>query len=199
MNESQLYNEKNLLAEIATGDEAAFRHLYDTYRKRLYSYLLKITESKETAEDAIQEIFLKVWQKKEKLPEIENINAYLHRMAHNFAYQGFTKLAKETLVLEQLKAESRHEVMAGHELIAKEVAAYIQSVVDRLTPQQRNVYLLSREEGLKQEEIAERLDISLMAVKKHMVNALQFLREEIGQHYGSQAVAIFVVYQLGIQ
>jgi RNA polymerase sigma-70 factor (ECF subfamily) len=56
--------------------------------------------------------------------------------------------------------------------------------------------LLSREGGLKQEEIAQRLGISLSAVKKHMVDALRFLREEISGKYGSLAIALFVLFDL---
>ncbi|MBX3255993.1 MAG: RNA polymerase sigma-70 factor [Chitinophagaceae bacterium] len=189
--------EQELLLKIASGSEAAFRELFQTYRKKLFSYIFKITASREMAEDAIQEIFLKLWAVRETLPAIGNINAYLHRMAHNYAYHGFRRLAKETLLLDHLsKQEDSDRGNPVQELLSKEVTVYIQSLVDRLTPQQRKVFLLSREEGLKQEEIASRLNVSISTVKKHMVDALAFLREEIRQNYGLYAVALFVIYRL---
>ena len=149
------------------------------------------------AEDAIQEIFLKLWSVRGTLPAIGNINAYLHRMAHNYAYHGFRRLAKETLLLDHLrKQEDGNTCNPVQELLSKEAAAYIQLLVDQLTPQQRKVFLLSREGGLKQEEIASRLNISISTVKKHMVDALAFLREEIRQNYSLYATALFVIHQL---
>lgn len=87
---------------------------------------------------------------------------------------------------------------ASGELISKEVQQYIRNLVDRLTPQQRRVFLLAREGGLKQEEIAKLLGISVFVVKKHMVNALKFMREEIGKTYGPQAVAVFVIFGMAL-
>lgn len=192
----KLYDEKELLERIAEGSEAAFRQLFTIYRKRIYTYVLKVAGSRETAEDTVQDIFLKLWAARTILPAIDNINAYLHRMAHNHAYNGFRKKAREVLVLEHLKKSEISPEEPGHELLSKEINAYIQSLVDQLTPQQRKVYLLSRERGLKQAEIAQELGISLMVVKKHMVDALRFLREGIGQNYGPYAIAIFVIFEL---
>ncbi|MFT3949584.1 MAG: RNA polymerase sigma-70 factor [Agriterribacter sp.] len=189
--------EQELLLEIASGSEPAFRELFQAYRRKLFSYIFKITASGEIAEDAIQEIFLKLWSVRETLPAIGNINAYLHRMAHNYAYQGFRRLAKETLLLDHLRKREEDNMRSPiQELLSKEAAAYIQRLVDRLTLQQRKVFLLSREEGLKQEEIASRLNISVSTVKKHMVDALAFLREEIRQNYSLYATALLVIHQL---
>lgn len=200
MDEKNLYEEKYLLQLVAAGNEQAFRQLYDKYRRGLFTYVFKITESIEIAEDTIQEIFLNLWIKRTSLPEIENINAYLYRMAHNSTYHGFKRLAKETLLIAHLKNEQ--DVAAGllpeQQLISKEVAAFIRSVVDRFTPQQRKVFLLSREQGLKQQEIAQKLNISLFTVKKHMVDALHYLREEVKKNYGSKAIALYVIFQLGL-
>ncbi len=191
--------EQELLLEISTGSEVAFKELFQAYRRKLFNYLFKITRSREMAEDSIQDIFLKLWAVRESLPAVGNINAYLHRMAHNYAYHGFRRLAKETLLLNQLRVQEDCDTTSpARELLSKEVATYIQSLVDRLTPQQRKVFLLSREEGLKQAEIANRLNVSISTVKKHMVDALSFLREEIRQNYSLYAPALFVIYQLYI-
>ncbi len=187
------------MTQIAEGSESAFRQLFDAYRKKIYTYLYRVTGSAEIAEDTVQDIFLKIWSIRTSLPEIENINAYLHRMAHNHAYTGFRKLARESLVLAELRNEQDVDLRhPGRLLLSKEVRGYIQNIIDRLSPQQRMVFLLSREEGLKQEEIARRMNISLASVKKHMVTALRSLRTEIEQSYGTQAVALYVVFQLGL-
>lgn len=197
MKEHRIYSEKELLALIASGNEEAFRQLFDAYQRKLFTYVFRITESREAAEDTVQDIFLKIWNMRKNLPTVENINAYLHRMAHNYAYDGFKKLARESLVLAALrKQEIIYDQEPEDELISKEVKLSIQRIIDQLTPQQRKVFLMSREEGLKQEEIAQRLNISLSTVKKHMGDALHYLRQEIGQSYGAQAIAIYIIFSL---
>jgi RNA polymerase sigma factor (sigma-70 family) len=74
------------------------------------------------------------------------------------------------------------------------VRELIHEAVGKLTPQQKEVYKMSREEGLKQEDIARRLNISIFTVKKHLTDALNYLRKEITDSYGSQAVAIYFIY-----
>jgi RNA polymerase sigma-70 factor (ECF subfamily) len=193
------YNEKDLLVQVSEGNERAFRQLFDAYRGKLYSYILKITESKETAEDTVHDVFLKIWINKESLPQILNLNAYLYRMAHNHAYNGFRRMAKQTLVMAELEGQSRHETdNPTDNLVRKEVQQFIHDAVNRLTPQQKEVFRMSREEGLKQEVIAQRLNISIFTVKKHLTDALNYLRKEISHSYGSQATAFYVIYYLAV-
>ncbi|MBX3239524.1 MAG: RNA polymerase sigma-70 factor [Chitinophagaceae bacterium] len=189
------YNEKELLRQVAAGDEQAFGELFNAYRKKLYTNIYKLTNSGEVAEDTVHDVFLKVWINRQSLPEIDNFSAYLSRMAHNHAVTGFRRMAKEALILAELKKKEQwHEVEPpSGALMAKEVQQFIQNAVDRLTPRQREIFILSRESGLKHREIAEKLKISVMAVKKHMGDALHILREEIGNLYGPYAVALYVI------
>jgi RNA polymerase sigma-70 factor (family 1) len=199
LSDNLLYNEKDLLLRVSEGNENAFRQLFNTYRSKLYSYILKITESKETAEDTVHDVFLKIWITREKLPEIQNINAYLYRMAHNRAYNGLRRMAKETLVMAELEKGTGYESSDPNDkLVRKEVRQFIHDAINKLTPQQKEVFRMSREEGLKQKEIAQRLNISIFTVKKHLTDALNFLRKEISLSYGSQAIAIYVIYYLAV-
>jgi len=104
--EPSKYNELELLQEVADGNEDAFRQLFDTYQKRIYSYAYKVTGSQEVTEDILQDVFLQIWTMRQKLTGIENFNAYLHRAAHNAAYKSLEKVAKEELVVRYLKTQS---------------------------------------------------------------------------------------------
>lgn len=191
-------SETLLLAQVAAGNEQAFAELFQNYRRKLYAYLFKIINSSELAEDGVHDVFLKVWTGRERLTEIDNFNAYIHRMAQNHAYSGFRRMAKETLILAELRADvdSIDSLHPERVLTAKEVREFIHAAIEKLTPQQRLVFRMSREQGLKQEEIAEQLDISLSTVKKHIGAALSFLREEVGDAYGPSATILFILYQL---
>ncbi len=80
-----LYPDKELLLKIAEGDQVAFSVLFEQYRNQLFTYLLKITKSAETSEEIVLDVFLKIWHGKEAIVEIENIEAFLFRVAHNKA------------------------------------------------------------------------------------------------------------------
>lgn len=192
-----IISERDLLVQVALGNEQAFRQLFDTYQSRLYNYILKITQSKETAEDTVHDVFLKLWTQKETLSQINNLNAYLYRMAHNYALNGLRRIATEVLVM---KAIQKQTPLVGENpessIEIKEINSFINNAIMNLTPQQLQVFKMSREQGLKQEEIASRLNISILTVKKHLTNALNYLRKEISNHYNSQAVALYVIFLL---
>ncbi|HKP32531.1 MAG TPA: sigma factor, partial [Chitinophagaceae bacterium] len=77
MQHQSSYSDQDLAIRISRGDEAAFRELFNSVKSRLFSYLIKITKSSESAEDAVHDIMLKVWEERRKLPEIKNIQAYV--------------------------------------------------------------------------------------------------------------------------
>ena len=191
-----IHNEMDLLRQIADSSEVAFRQLFDTYQHQLFTYVYKVTRSRELADDAVQDIFLKIWSMRQKLPAIENIQAYLRRMARNQALKGFQAVAREGLVEDRLACEKSAQGATDDGLLSKEIQRYINNLIAQLTPSQRKVFLLSREEGLRQQEIADRLGLNLVTVKRHMVDALKVIRDGIAQNYGTQAFALYVIFRL---
>ena len=197
MSSEAIHIDKALCIRVADGDEHAFRQLFDIYRPKLYTYILRITESVELSEDTVHDVFLKIWTNREKLIDIDNLNSYLFRTAHNHAINGLRKMARQTLVSVELEKDYNYEIgNPDHLLVRKEIQQFIADAVSKLSPQQKAVFQMSREQGLKQEEIAQELGIAVNTVKKHLTEALKFLRREISNTYGPQAVAIFVLYHL---
>jgi RNA polymerase sigma-70 factor (family 1) len=194
--------EKELLQQVASGSERAFGTLFNAYRKKLYTNIYRLTESRETAEDTVHEVFLKVWLNRASLASIDNFGAYLQRMARNHAISGFRRMAKETLILSELKKEEDTRSASGrpaqpeHQLMSKEVRDFIRQAVENLTPQQKTVYLLNREDGLKTDEIAKQLGISVNTAKKHLADALLNLRRAINDAYGPYAIALCVFFDV---
>lgn len=181
---------------LTEGSEEAFTSLFKHYRGKLYHYALTITDSNETAEDMVHDTFLKIWNNRHQMSQVENLGSYLFRACHNQAISGLRRMAKETLVLAELRNESVPMLPDVDPAAQKEIRAFIQQAVDKLSPQQRKIFLLSRQEGLKLQQIADELEISISTVKTHLGIAIRFLREEIGKNYGLQATAILVMYQL---
>ncbi len=192
------YNEPELLLQVANGSATAFQRLFEAYEKRILLYAQRVTGDTAIAEDITQDIFLQIWISRQRLAGVQNFNAYLHKAARNTALNAMKKLARQALVTEYLRRETTtaDNTEAHTRLLSQEVRQEIQKLVDQLTPRQREIFLMSREEGLRQEEIATRLGLSISTVKSHMVDALRILRQGLQEQYGPDALILAVIFQL---
>lgn len=176
------YEESMLLSRVAKGEEDAFRTLFTEYRHQVYQIARKLLQSEVRAEDALQEIFLKIWLNREKLPEIHSFSAWLNTITRNYLYNALRRLAYEEVFLQQ-SAQSGHSSDGREDILSpmalRELRELLQKIIATLTPQQRRVFELSRMQGLRHEEIAALLDISRETVKKHLGEALRIVREKM--------------------
>ncbi|WP_126244055.1 RNA polymerase sigma factor [Chitinophaga rhizosphaerae] len=182
MSTSTLY-EKEWLQMASDGDELAFTHLFHAYKFKLYGFISKLTGSPATAEDVVQDVFLKLWKDRKSLRDVDSFGSYLFRMAQNHAINGFRKMAREENVIRQLHTDEApaHSTPQSH-ISLKETRELLHRAIQQLPPRQKAIYLLSREEGVKHEEIARRLHITTGTVKNHMIQALRTLRETLSRH-----------------
>jgi RNA polymerase sigma-70 factor (family 1) len=176
------YEEKALLKAVAKGDGDAFRVLFTAYRPKVYYIARKLLQSDAQAEDALQEIFLKLWLNREKLPELHSFNAYLNTITRNHLYNMLRTLANEEVFLWRWclpDGQGDGPETALSPMVLRELKDALQKAMTALTPQQKRVFELSRLEGLRHEEIAAVLDISKETVKKHIGEALRVVRDKI--------------------
>ncbi len=165
-----------LLKRVSLKDELAFAELYNRYRKKVYTYSLKILKYPDKSEDIVHEVFLAIWHHGD-LESIQNLDAYLRITTRN---QTLKLLRRQQLELKSNKSmfvawqEVHNET--EQEILLNDTYAQLLQGIAKLPPQQKKVYQLCREEGLKYEEVAEQLSISRLTVKTHMQHALRFLR-----------------------
>lgn len=169
--------EKELLRRTGAGDAVAFAQLFEQYRDKVFSAAWKITGIRAAAEDAVQDIFLKVWMQRDKLTEINSFTAWLHTLTKHHIYNELRKVAYEHTFLKEMLAEETTDTF--QQVSFHELQDMLHRAVSQLPPQQQRVYLLSREEGLKYHEIAERLQIAPSTVKTHMIEALRTLKQQL--------------------
>lgn len=192
-----VHNEKELLLQVAAGDEQAFANLFHVWRDKLYFFLLRITNSPQTAEDIVQDVFVKLWANRSSLGEVQNFSAWLYRVTQNQALSGMRRMALETTILAEIKREIAASGQPTDEvLLHKQLQERLQAAINRLPPQQKLVYTLSRIEGLKQEEIANRLNLSVNTVRNHMTEALRKLRQDLAKDYPFTSPYIFLLLSL---
>ena len=175
-------SEKVLLSKVAAGDENAFAELFKNYYNQLGGFIMRLTESEALTQEIVQDVFLKIWINRTALSEIDCCKAYLQVVAKNHAFNCLKQIAREN----SRKKEWVNTVLRLASNDMEETNAVNNNLIDEavalLPPQQKKVYTLSRIEGLKQEEIAKALNISLETVKKHMVLALRFLKNYLRTH-----------------
>jgi RNA polymerase sigma-70 factor (family 1) len=173
-----LYDETELLAKIAAGDRRAFGLLFEQYHALVFTIAYKLTRSRGNAKAVVQDVFLKIWNKRGTLQDIENFGAYLNRSARNQSIDALRVIAREALrnVGLQEKQLQEGDSRTEQDLEFREAGRMVGLALETLSPQQRKVYQLCREQGLKYEEAASRLGLSPGTVHSHMKQALKHIR-----------------------
>jgi RNA polymerase sigma-70 factor (ECF subfamily) len=180
---STLNNEKELLIEIAAGNEKAFRRLFDHYWDNIYSVAFALTKSSVLSEEIVQDVFLKIWLKRDLLASVTKFDDYLFIAARNQIYNELRKKTVEQPFVEHLEQHFLESSALPEEMmLLKETKQLIDKAVEQLPAQQQAVFKLSRNEGLDHAKIAEKLGISKLTVKSHMTKALQSIRQYLQTH-----------------
>jgi RNA polymerase sigma-70 factor (family 1) len=170
--------DQQLFLRISEGDENAFREIFNNYNRRLYPFILSLTKSEPDAREIVQEVFLKLWLSRDRLPEIENPGGWLHAMAANAAYDHLRKTARYELRLagfENMQGDSNDEFWK--EVEAKEAKELLKQAVSKLPLRRRLIFQLSKMEGFSRREIAEQLKISENTVRNQLAEAMEFVQE----------------------
>ncbi|GGH20182.1 RNA polymerase sigma-70 factor [Sphingobacterium alkalisoli] len=195
MSQSPPANEKELLIDIANGSELAFSTLFDQYSAFVYSFGYKLMRSKESAQEIVQDIFLKIWVGRDKLISIENFGAYLNILVRNHCFNLLRKLAQQEKIYPELSgiypnAESTTQNTVSY----RETVKILDEILTALPAQQRDIYILCHFEGMKYEEVAKKMNISLHTVHYHMKLALKSIREHlIKRGISYQALLFFFI------
>lgn len=149
------------------------------YQHRLHNYFLKQVENKSHAKDLTQEILLKLWSNRNKIGHIKNLDTYIFTMAKNQAIDYHRKKAKATISFEETSTLSHSQSPnAILNLIEEDLKSKLQILLNALSPRQKEIFILSRINGLSHDEISFQLNISNKTVRNHLFEALKYLREK---------------------
>ncbi len=183
--DDSFYNKKHLFQQIATGNELAFRKVFHDCNAKLFPFVLKLTRSETIAEDLVQETFLRLWVHRCEVGEMDRPIAWLYTVASNLSLSWLRAHAAETRKLQRIKIkDSTRSEQIIEQLSVEEAQLLISQAVDLLPPKRKQIYKLSREQGLSHKEIAEQLHLSTSTIKNQMVNALKFIKDYLYQSSG---------------
>jgi RNA polymerase sigma-70 factor (family 1) len=187
------YNEPELLAALIQGNEAAFVELFEHYKDSIYSIAFRLTHSTVLAEEIVQDIFLTIWLRKTQLRSIQSFKAYLFVITRNEASRALKRIARNYRIgLQGGEADLLAHNETDNSILAREYQSLLQTAVDRLPKQQRQVYRLIKEEQLKREEVAHLLHLRPDTVKYHLAEAMKNIRAFFALYLG-----IFLAFVIG--
>ncbi|WP_152266841.1 RNA polymerase sigma-70 factor [Agriterribacter humi] len=172
------HTDKTLLFQIAAGNEAAFKTLFDRYRQRLFYYVSRFIKSDQVAEELVMDTFMKIWTGRDIILQINNFDAFLFRIAHNKSIDFLRSAANDahlkTFLWEEIQVASGER--ADTAVLLEEYEEKLRQAIALLSPQRRRIYHLRREQDFTHDQIAAQLGISKATVNNHIVEAQRFIR-----------------------
>ena len=160
--------------------ELEFERIFNEQNQSVYQLALKVTKSGPQACDIMQDVFIKLWETRYQWEEIRNMEAWLHKVTRNRLIDFLRKAAADQRLQDKLwKRVKDEQPSAEGALDAKESATIVQQIINELPPQRKLVYIMSREQGLNYNEIAEELSVSKHTVKNQLSLALRFLQKKL--------------------
>ena len=171
---------KQWLSQISEDNQDAFSKLLRLFWNKVYTQALTYLKSSAVAQELTQDVFLKVWMNRNSLPLVQNFSGYLFIMTRNEIISLLRK--KDTLTMEPDEKLEEQIWIPGRQLEFKQSYESILKGIDLLPPARKNIFKMSRVDGMTYDEIATQMNISRDGVKDHIVKALLFLRNYIRKH-----------------
>jgi len=172
--------EESILKRFKDGDAAAFDTLYHMYSKKLYYFAFGLLKDKDSAGEMVQEVFVNLWDRREQVDPKLSFENYIFTITYNSVRKFFRKRALESKMKEFLVANSP-EIIDNTDsiIIYNELLEVAKKTIEKMPPRRKEVYVMSKQEGIKVKEIASRLNISTRTAENHLAKALKFLKQEL--------------------
>ncbi len=174
-------SDRQLTDQIKNGQTHAFDQLFDRYSQRLYRFSKSLLKNHEDAEGIVQEVFFRIWKKRDELNEKKSFQSFLFSISYNLIVDQFRQRVKDQKY-EQfiIKQAQQNYLNPENNLEYKELKNQVKKAVNELPERRKKIYRLSREEGLSYKEIANRLHIKSKTVENQINLALRYIRKQLG-------------------
>lgn len=178
-------NEKDLIVRLKNGDQTAFELLFHFYYPGLVMYSTQFTADRMEAEEIVQDFFVRFWQRHQQIIPSDSLKSYLFLSVKNGSLNFLKHKKIEEKYIRSMTELSNHHLVYDPDLyIASELQDKIKQAIDILPEKCREIFIMSRMRGLKNEEIATELNLSKRTVETQISKALKVLRVELKDYVG---------------
>jgi RNA polymerase sigma-70 factor (family 1) len=172
--------EKQLIILLKQNDEAALRPLYESHIKPLHYFVLRIAKSKQLAEDVVQDVFLKLWDSRERIDPDQPFKTFLYTIAKHHLLNMLKRVQHETFILNEIrKYTAVAEDTTDLQLDYSESNGLLNEAIEKLPTQCKAVFVRCKIQGMPYKEVAAELGIAEGTVHAQMVKALRIIKEYI--------------------
>ena len=187
------HNDQDLLIKLRNGEVSAFDELYHRYVKKLMAFALTFFSNKELAQDAVQDIFIRIWERRSELDDSKNFKTYLFQSVKFYMF-NYARDKKPSCSLEEapehfLVKENRVE----NDLAYQDLELAVFTLIEKLPKVQQEVFRLNKVDGFTASEIAEKMNLSQRTIEHHIYLASKKVKKELGSQVlypGSVALAL---------
>jgi len=179
---SEDYNDNDILIEsLKNGDEKAYNYLIDTYHHKLCIYANSLVKNIYSAEDIVQNVFIKVWEQRTRLKTNHAIKSFLYKLVYNEFIDLYRK-NQSLFSLEKSYYDALNSIVLEDDSESlQRVINVVDKEIQNLPPKCKEVFILSKKEGLTNIEIAEHLDVSIKTVEAQITKAFSILRSSLDE------------------
>jgi RNA polymerase sigma-70 factor (ECF subfamily) len=184
--------DSDLIIDLKKGTSNAYHFLVETYHHKLCVYAFGLTNDSELSEDIVQNVFVSIWSKRVKLKDDFSIKNYLYKSVYNEFIDQYRK-KKSVIALEKKYIDALSTIAEedddDHNLL--NLLNIVKKEIENLPPKCKETFLLSKQDGLTNDEIAEYLNVSIKSVEAHITKAFSALRKKIGNRADSILFLLF--------
>src|SRR5680860_1577395 len=183
--------ENVLIRGLKNGEEDAYSYLVESYHHKLCVYASNLIHDDSAAEDIVQNVFVTIWKKRQKLKDDFSIKNFLYRSVHNEFIDQYRK-NRSILTLQKKYIDSLESIIEENEDFHMEkMMKFVEDAIKKLPPKCKMIFILSKKEGLTNLEISEHLNISIKTVENQITKAFGDLREMLGGKYKALLFILF--------
>ena len=177
--------DESLVKRFASGDMKAFDSIYSTFNQKLQKFIFTLIKTEPDTEDIVQEVFVKVWENRERLKNYSSFDSYLFSIAYNTTISLLRTRMKENKYVEFIKSMQIEvdELDFVEGFNSDEMNEKLNLLIEKMPPRQREVFKMKYFQNRSYKEIAETLGISINTVENQIVKSHKFLKENLGKAY----------------
>ncbi|MDH5474566.1 MAG: RNA polymerase sigma-70 factor [Cyclobacteriaceae bacterium] len=175
-----LSDDKKVILALKKGERWAFRSVFDQYHLKLYHFAVKMGLSHEDAEGIVQEVFITIWEKRSNIKEELHFKSFLYTITKRLTIKKIRRLILEN----DFQTTSKNNLQNfNHEteeyIVFSDLMEQANTSIEKLPVERKQIFMLSKQHGLSNQEIAEKLNISIRTVENQLYRATKTLRDDI--------------------